>query len=329
MAKPRLVVMIPTRNRPGYLALTVKSVLQQARLYRHDLQIVVSDQSDARQAEHNEKMMRKLQEKYGLPVHYYPPGNLPQLEALLKRATPEEKSAFNELVPEDGHWGAHRNRLTLLAAMYGGQRAAYLHLDDDTPIMQTTFLPTSENREYAKHALKPNLFEDVLERFLESYAQARRKRAPGIYCPFKGVEDASTSHQTPKILSYGRSYRRAKLALSLAQPFSSIFQRGYGSGRVLSFRATAAHYKPRGRNEDLEHTWMVERTFGRDLCKGSVMKIMHIGLKGSEPPAFSPELDQAKPPQEPARAWTSLARKAALNGREILRESARTRRNAP
>lgn len=302
--------MIPTRNRPGYLALTVKSVLQQAREHGHDVQVVISDQSDARQAKHNEKMMRKLEEKYGLPVHYYPPGNLPQLDALLKRATPEQRDAFNALVPKDGQWGAHRNRLSLLAAMHGGQRAAYLHLDDDTPIMQIQKITRSSGRR--AHALRPH-DHDALENILQAYNEAILQAKPGISVQYIGVRDAATSNRNP-------GDAQESLKRWLRKP-SRLGTAGYGPGRLLRFNATIAPYRPYGHNSDFNHTERIETALNQRLgyYSSRPATLTHIGVKGIAP---RPPSQSINPPLDKhASDWMKLARKATRKGRQILHEA--------
>ncbi|MEW5954954.1 MAG: glycosyltransferase family A protein [Candidatus Micrarchaeota archaeon] len=271
----KLVVLIPTRDRPNYLHLTVRSVLEQARQFGHkNVQVVVSDPVSMREnAEKNARLLGRLQQQFPeTPVHYYGPGQPEPIRKLLADATRAEKKAFGELVPKDGHYGAHRNRLTLLAVYHGGRDAAYLHLDDDTPIA----LINKEKGILRKHP------KDALDLFLQGYREAVAAGAPGFYGDVEGVKDSLTSSAEPSDLK--SQLKRAEFVRVTCG----------GPGRVLSARALMVPYIPYGINEDFEHTWRLQAELEAEMYEKSEFSplLAHIGVTG---PRLLPSREHPSP----------------------------------
>jgi len=282
----KFVVLIPTRDRPAYLNLTVESVLEQAKRHGHkDIEIVVSDVSEAANARQNEKFVEKLRARFpDTPIHYYPPGEPEPIKRLLKKATQEEKKAFEELVPKDGHYGAHRNRLALLGIYHGGKNAAYLHLDDDTPLMSID----------SKKGVLPKNLADVLGAFKAGFREAVKRNRPGFYGSIAGVPDSTVSLQD--------GAPPGKLRDFLRDSEKSLYpvKATAGPARVLRAEAMRLPYAPKGVNEDwkflndLAQHWTSSRKMrGLRREQASLLKfyllrpseykdamVIHIGIHG-------------------------------------------------
>ena len=269
----KLVVLIPTRDRPAYLNVTVESVLEQAKRFGHkDVEIVVSDVSESKNAKQNEKFVERLRARFpNTPVHYYGPGEPEAIKRLLEKATDEERRAYEKLAPADGHYGAHRNRLALLGVYHGGENAAYLHLDDDTPLLDAD--------KEGRVAKKPG---DALGAFRKGLETALDKDKLGFSGAISGVEDAR--------VSFHRSIEPGSLRKILSKP-SLLKPIVFAPGRVLEERAMRVPYGPYGVNEDSSHYERVARRYNRLVLVGNAYAssaapetmILHIGVAGPVP----------------------------------------------
>ncbi len=281
-AKRKIIVLIPTRDRPQYLNLTVKSVAEQAVKHGHDVEIVVSDTSQERNlfvrkanAKINEELLRKLERRFGIPIHYYAPGKTRPIRTVLRQASKEESAAFKRNIPLDGEYGAHRNRLALLAVYHGGRDAVYLHLDDDTPLMTIH-----------KGNLKPNP-EDVLTLFIAGLENARKHGVNGYSGMVIGTDDVAP-----------RNRKLGGLKEVLRHP-TPIWFSGAGPGRILPFESMKHPYLPRGLNEDLVHSQQIgldQLTALLDRWREAMPFVVHIGERGSTkrpPQLISERLEEA------------------------------------
>lgn len=310
----KLVVLIPTRNRPAYLHLTARSVLEQAARFGHkNVEIIVSDQSTPDNARATQQLVERLKKRFpNSPIHYYGPGNPPEVESLLAKATPEERKAFQELVPEKGHYGTNRNRLALLGAIHGGPNAAYLHLDDDSPLMQ--LVKTASGRpKIARHE------EDALNCIMQAYCFARESGLPGASLAIDGVPDAYVSGS-------GKSERLIDV---LKKPSETEQGHHYGQGRILSFDATRQPYEPYGINEDVYHAELVTRALARRITSSSYLPyqlprktetfmpralwswVLHVGVKGQAKLTGTQVLRREKITPETYEGWQKLLKRAA------------------
>ncbi len=179
------IVFIPTINRPGELKITLGSVLEQAQRYKHTgVHIVVSDYSfDATAKQRNARVISKFSRAFpAFPLHYYPSDRQSLINEVLQDASEEERNAYRALVPRDGHWGAHLNRLTLLSAYHGGKKARYVQLDDDTPF----YLVDKQG----KLTENPS---DIFSQLHKGLRHAIAKHKKGYVGKIVGVVDASAS----------------------------------------------------------------------------------------------------------------------------------------
>lgn len=195
--KEKIMVLIPTRDRPEYLHATVTSVVQQAERFNHHVEIIISDTStetnektSEANSETNARLMKKISERVRenpkVKIHYYGPGTPEPIRKLIKEeATPKERESYQAHVPANGNYGAHRNRLELLTAYHAGkepEKHAYLHLDDDTPL----WVSDSEGK------VKPNP-KDALGAFLKSYRKAVAGGRRGASADIFGLSDGWVS----------------------------------------------------------------------------------------------------------------------------------------
>lgn len=281
MTKRKLIVMIPTRDRPQYLHATLKSVCEQASEHRHEIEIVVSDTS-VKKAGANARIAKKLGKTFGIPIHYYRPGRVEIIESALKRGSEEERHAFSQLVPADGHWGAARNRLTLLAARHGGKNSLYLHLDDDMPLYKL-----DEKRRIVKNP------EDVIGNFLSTYENAKRAGCVLVAGSIVGVSDSTVSGSLSSIV-------KKVLAKEIIHPVrSSVY-----SARLAEFDATIPPYQPYGRNSDITHENLVRSDVGkiRNTFTDTQLTVLHIGASG-----FTPQnLSFSRPIRQHLSDWLKL-----------------------
>jgi len=270
----KLVVLIPTRDRPNYLHVTVRSVLEQAKRFGHRVEVVVSDpKSKPENVERSQSNLASLQKQFpDSPIHYYGPGQPEPIKKLLANATRGEQNAFKKLVPEKGHYGAHRNRLSLLAVYHGGPNAAYLHLDDDTPLAKVV--------RHGNKSLLSRYPRDVFRSLLDGFNSVKENGFAGISIPLAGVSDAAVSGFWNE---------------SEAPPLNSMLQprmqlnagHGSGAGRLTSASAAAVPYLPYDLNEDLAHSVLVSRLLTTaamwhpysERGTGGI-SLAHIGVKG-------------------------------------------------
>ncbi len=319
-AKQKVIVAIPTKNRPGqYLRAALHSVAEQAARFGHDVEIVVSDLSDGEIAQKNERLIEKLCARFpSVPIHHYPQGATP-IDKALEGASQPEIDAFENLTPTDGRWGANRNRLALLAAYHGGKNAAYLHLDDDTPllhldtgitlkrVLKATKRLASLKKPYFQRGIAEKSGADVIGQFLKGLAKARQRGYNGFAGRIKGVPSGQTSVRLRKRTGTLRTY--------LEHPEFYKGSHG-GPGRILSFQGISKPYEPRCTGETQDHNKDAKVfTGGKKLFNLTAHPtILHIGMDGYTPPLnvkFAPFTLRAY-----YKAWESLAEKMAEMGKK-------------
>lgn len=269
--KPKIVVLVPTRDRPKYLNLTLDSVCEQAARFGHHVEVVLSDQSDGKNSVANQQFVKKLEKQYAVPIHYYHKANDDVVRCILEDASEDELKAFETLVPKDGHYGAHRNRLALLGAFHGGENALYLHLDDDTPMLKVT-----ESGSVKRHE------NDVFSAYLAAFAHAKILGKPGFSARVFGVSDGA--------LSSGRARKSADLKGALVRRKASVKDvlpsgHSMAPGRMLDFEAMTEPYHSRGKNEDFHHTDLV---YANAITRGyrsdnRAPGLLHVGITGKKP----------------------------------------------
>ena len=269
--KPKVVVLIPTRDRPKYLNLTLDSVCEQAARFGHRVEIVVSDQSDVKNSVANEQFVKKLEARYAVPIRIYHKVNNGVIKRILEGASEDERKAFETLVPKDGHYGAQRNRLALLGAYHGGENAPFLHLADDTPMLKVT-----ESGSVKRHE------NDVFSAYLAAFEHAKILGKPGFSARVFGVPDGA--------LSSGRARKPADLKRELVRRKASVKDalpsgHSMAHGRMLDFEAMTEPYHPRGKNSDFHHTDLV---YANAIIRGYYSDnrapgLLHVGITGKRP----------------------------------------------
>lgn len=326
--KQKVIIAIPTRNRPvQYLNATIHSAAQQAKEYGHDVEIVVSDDSSSRKwLLQNQRAVSRVFEKFGVPIHYYPASRIDPIRRLLRGATPAERRAYSKLVPKKGHWGKNRNKLALLAVYHGGENAAYLHLDDDSPLLGLQH----EGSKVRKSA------HDVIGFFLRGLKQARRRRLHGCEGWIVGVRGSTVS-------GGGAPLKPPNLGQLLKQEVY-YHPGGGGPSRMLEYKGMQMPYSPLGRGEDEAHSQALggllsygadlrdlaavalvralrKRDFGtlRRLGEGvdeilahfNAPHVLHIGAAGYTPSKGVRKIARPKDTTGLRRPWRSLVRRAA------------------
>lgn len=235
MEKRKIIVVIPTCNRPGYLNETLRSVLEPTRRYGHDVEVVIRDDSrgtpEGRKetfAELNEQLIGKLRGKYGIPIHYYPPGGKTPIEEVVegmeRRDKARAKRILEDAAPKWGYLGSKRNPLSLLAVYEGGVNAAYLHLDDDSPV-----LDVKDGRKVRQG--------NVLQLYLDGLEEANRNRKHGYSSTIKGARDAAVS----------LGFEKRSNATEVLKDPKVNRQEGdfsFAQGRILDFEAMQVPYHP-------------------------------------------------------------------------------------
>lgn len=331
----KLIVAIPTRDRPAYLHWTVKSVLEQARDHGHkNVEVVVSDQSNPENTQTNIRLMEKLRRQFpGAKLHYYAPGEAKPIAELKAKATEKGRKAMEKLMPEDGHYGGHRNRLTLLALYHGGPAAAYLHLDDDSPIGKI------EQVEYSIKGTTPSgrptllvrpktLYKktqaDVLGRFMKAYSALRAKGGAGVSFASAGIPDAALSLG-------GRIPKPGELTWQEPE-VARVDGHTMGPGRLLCAEAASFPYLPYLPHEDIFHAHEVMRAwkrkhrptgYGQDHYnpifpikitspEAANIDILHVGLHGPRAGTMPVSLDD---PRAQEKAGQQYLRFVTANGR--------------
>jgi glycosyltransferase involved in cell wall biosynthesis len=282
--KPKIIVLIPTKNRKSnYLRTTINSVMEQATRFHHDVEIVVSDLSEESFQKKNEQAIVQLTKKFPhVPIHYYGPEQPEPIRNALQGFKPLQKNTYNHLVPTDGAHGANRNRLALLATYHGGKDAVYLHLDDDSPLMM---LDTSGK----KVVLKRNP-HDVIGSFVFHHHKtqerfkdlAERGHLVGFGGIITGIPEAYISGAKKKI----------KLTLPQAlekhRKYKLMNEMGHGFPRTLSFQGMTFPYRPHGRNSDtLQARGKAHFTSAGNIPDGPV--VVHIGTTGFQPKKEHPK----------------------------------------
>lgn len=319
----KLVVVIPTRDRHRFLNLTLKSILEQARDHGHlkNLAVVVSDQSGEEGVKANRKVVARFNKKYGNKIHYFPPGSVARVARVLQSAPQEEQAAFERLVPEDGHWGAHRNRLSLLGALVAGRKfgleralqAVYLHLDDDTPLLRLRApVANSSSKIVSSDGRLTRIPEDVLGFFVDGFEQARSRSRSGFCHGFYGVFDAHVSQNGTPFSS---------LRGKLRTPGAVFRHGGSGPGRALDFNAFSYPYHPHGSDEDFLHSSKVRPAHSE--YRRFENFVTHIGFKGARPEVGRHDYYRRLSPDRVA-AWKSLAFRMAQFGAGSRRKAKRS-----
>lgn len=254
--KKKVIVLIPTRNRPQYLHLTVKSVLEQAKRWNHNVEVVISDQSRKDIFNRNKKRMKMLSEEFGIKVHHYKYREATPVHRLLEISPEKEREAFMDLVPENGHYGAHRNFLALLAVYHGGPRAYYLHLDDDTALMDVTEDGRLKKCEH-----------DVIGSFVKELDNALKEKYIAVIGSYKGVREGVVSYYREKISSVRQAFA---IEPNRTEP-------AIGFARMLSFDAMTKGYLPYRPNEDVDHNVYL------GIKRVDEPFVVHFGVKGVNP----------------------------------------------
>lgn len=247
----------------------------------------------------NISILERLRSEFDTPIHYYHDRFRTPVDEVLSSSTPEEREAFEAYVPTDGHWGSRRNRLALLAACHGGQDALYLHLDNDTPLLEID------------HGKIVASNRDVLGAFKNGLRRAGLEGKRGFSSNIVGVRDANTSQ-----------LNRAEPNFRLTTPFRYGPTRGaLGPGRITTFELMAIPYRPYGANSDNRHAIDAEYYLGgnqyNSAHRTTGATIAHIGFRGPTyyfDPAVMQRVNMAIPP-EAHEAWAKLIRRAAESAR--------------
>lgn len=311
MRPRKIIVAIPTYNREvKYLNATVRSVANQASAFGHDVEIVVSDMSSEKtRADANRKVIEKLVTEFAshgnIKFHYYGPELPEPVRLLLEKSSEGEKSDYHAHVPKDSARGAHRNRLALLAVYHGGKQAAYLHLDDDTPLL------TLDNEKMVR-----TNEVDVLGAFLSGFEQAIARDKPGASGAVFGVRDSAVSAYDAdaytKIIPSKRS-SETNLGRNLSRLHNmNVHPAGHrsGPGRILSYDAMLKHYRPNVYEEDRIHSRLVAPKGYHPAPPEATC--LHIGTTGSNPPR--PTRYGNRVIENDSRPWENLVRKITLLG---------------
>ncbi|GEM_PF-3299172 len=281
----KIIVLIPTHNRPNYLEITMASVAEQGQKFGHDVEIVISDTSKGKEpesnrlyAELNEDAVEKVRTHYlGVPVHYYPPRMPNPIAKLLNKTSSAERNAYASLVPKDGHWGAHRNRLALLAAYHGSESAAYLHLDDDTPILKIK--PGSYWKGHDWLTGNTNFLAepkgDIIASFLRGLEKSSSEGKAGFGGWIVGVHDGLVSGGNASLMT-----KQNRLNF-FDHPSKYDAGRGYGPGRILQFEAMKTPYPPYNRSSDFHHSNKIGGLSSQPYSEQDDAPIVaHIGTVG-------------------------------------------------
>ncbi|OIO22740.1 hypothetical protein AUJ65_05530 [Candidatus Micrarchaeota archaeon CG1_02_51_15] len=281
----KLIVLIPTRDRPGYLGLTLRSVVEQAKRFGHEnVEVVVSDQSYPANAARNRKKITRLANTYGTPIHYYNYNERPEfLKELLQNASENERNAYEQLTPNDGHYGAQRNFLALMAVRHGGQNALYLHLDDDTPI-------AAANERGKIKKLEEDAFKRV---FKEVDTIPKGTRTPGIWFNRTGLVDSANS-----MTRFNQSLREGLMSPKTSKGVIS-------PGRLLFPEYMQVPYFPKGVNSDLDHNECIRLRY---VNTPGAPLLLHIGMKGPRPSQEGIRFRYL--PEQIVDAWKSLVKKS-------------------
>lgn len=301
---PRIIVLIPTRNRESkHLNATLLSVAQQAILHKHRVEIVVSDSSGKNYADKNKSAVENLSKRFrNIPIHYYPLENSNPIDEVLAQASSKEKKAFEGLVPADGHWGANRNRLALLGVFHGGENAVYLHLDDDTPLLKLG------EPDWKVEKSK----DDIIGDFLKGLEKAHKHGKKGFAGWITGVPGGIVSFEENYSREWLDKYRKMPTLMqklfNIRAYTSGAY--GYGPGRILSYRGMQLPYAPYGGNEDDLHSRMLGGLAFNYHPFETSARVVHLGWSGFSPTKKieSAKSDRVKQYQ---KVWSSLVRRMA------------------
>ena len=202
--------------------------------------------------------------------------------------------------------GAHRNRLSLLAALVAGRKfglsdalqAAFLHLDDDTPLLRLKGCGSTRSDKVinSSDGRLEKIPADVIGSFIYNFSKAVEAGKLGVVYGICGVKAAQ--------VSFCNAWPVTSLRQELRFPSHSFSLTGSGPGRVLSFDAFSHPYKPYGISEDFMH--------GKDVglslySRGKPFDnfVTHIGFKGvqlAETRAHYPGIPLSNPQ---TRRWRS------------------------
>lgn len=298
---PKIIILIPTRNRAvQYLRATVLSAARQAERHEHDVEIVVSDLSGEAHSRRNAQTIESLRKRISTPLHYYPKKENSKIMEALREATRQEKNAFRVLAPQNGFWGANRNRLALLAVYHGGENAVYLHLDDDSPLLSL---------EEETSTIQPNR-RDEIRLFLEGLGRAKNFGRQGYAGVIKGVEAAIVSAgggpQKPPNL-------REQL-MRKTRTYGGSFKGG--AGRIFSFDAMTWAYHPFERGEANFQQDRYSELHWDAPSRDGVPVVLHIGASGWTPEGTEKEVDLGTL----AGPWASLVKRMAELGKKEREE---------
>ncbi len=299
-----LFVLIPTRDRSvSHLRITMESVLEQARRHHRMIHLIISDQSDAAHEERNRRCVQKLLKKFPefqQVIHYYPASENALIQQLLSQSTESERKAYAAFVPSDGHYGANRNRLALLALLHARtanpRRAIFLHLDDDTPLLSIPRNPNASEPPYQGKLMRNS--RNVLGTFIARHRQALKNEMDGYASPMLGLPDAAVSRGV-------NVHTTLRNALRWAVSSPGI---GFGWGRTLSFSPMCVPYRPYGTDEDAYHSneYLLQTDFDNPPL------LIHLGMSGQRPNAREEKYNQLnKHALAHTESWKKLARRAA------------------
>jgi hypothetical protein len=244
------------------------SIAQAIERHGEPTKVVVSDTSPESELDATGRLVRGLPVRSSLlQLHYYSCLNWGLFIAhVLAQSTQIEKDAFAYLIPADGHWGADRNKLSLLAVRHGGSAATYLHLDDDI------LLPRVDDN--ANHGCGEGT-GDVLGLFEERFRIAAKSGKVGYASGVAGTPDGFVSH--------GRNRGLSKHQVALTAPQRKVLSLGLGPGRIAGFACLQEPYRPYGLDEDICHG----RAFGKqpyltdDMMDGVCsLYVQHFGKEG-------------------------------------------------
>ncbi len=298
MRKTPVMVLIPTHERPEYLKHTLSSVIEQAERFGHDVKVVVSDNSPASREE-NERVVEGIlaaHPAFRKTVFYHYFSDRTPIERFLVEGEVEEKNAFASLAPQNGHYGASRNRLAVLAMAHAGTNArktVFLHLDDDTPLLKGT--KSDDGIKLEPHP------SDLLGLFLKEHENAIKLGYEGYSSPFVGFPDGTVS---------GPEEQARKPPDFVRTPGIGI-----GQGRTLSFFGMLKPYRPFGKNEDTK----LRPTLLRDFRPYAPTLIVHIGKAGVAVKEKLSEMLVAKNEavETHAKGWKSLLWRATGQRRSL------------
>ena len=224
-------------------------------------------------------------------------------------------------MPGRGDYGANRNRLVLLAAYHAGtdlESSAFLHLDDDTPLLGLKGFELTPEGNVSSGKLEKNPV-DVLTRFLEGLEACERAGKAGYAGVLLGVHDSAVSEPVISVFSARIPRHDGSLRLKPLLKKPRVFYAGCGLGpaRMLSFKAFSHPYQPTGRNEDCVHG----NAFGNYAhptwsTVAEHAQVLHVGFKGAPGPDYSCA-SEMKPSL--VVAWQGLVgRMASLRKRDLF-----------